>query len=515
MLFLNKILSFIEKISVKAATYIFIILTFFIAGINLFITTYFDNKTYLEYCLYKYDNFMLIVISATFLILVIIYAVKKINFEKVNLVNLLMIYTVFFGIIWMSISDTYPVADSACIFAVVSEFLHGNYDNLFNETSYISAYPYQLGMVFLIEMIYRVIGEDRYYFLMLLNVLSICIVFYFLYKISKEIFEEEKISRITLLLLFGCFPALFYVTYVYGTIYGLAFSVIGIYAVIRYCNTNKLRYIFISAISIGISIVLKSNYSIVLIAAIIILILKFCNMKKLIPLIMIVFLVITPMILNSLVNSYYEKQSGSKISDGAPKLLWIAMGLQNGDAAEGWYNGFNWLTFVDYPDSKDSEIIAKNSIKESLNSFKENPKHAVKFFYKKIISQWSEPTYQSIFSSHYQQQNVHELSWVGKSIYAGVLNKIILFYMNIYNFIIWGCTFIFFILKRKDINFKQLLCAIVVIGGFLFHIIWEGKSMYIFPYFMLVIPYSAAGIFEISNFTLNVYSKLRLKFVKE
>ena len=35
-------------------------------------------------------------------------------------------------------------------------------------------------------------------------------------------------------------------------------------------------------------------------------------------------------------------------------------------------------------------------------------------------------------------------------------------------------------------------------GGFLFQLVWEGKSQYILQYFMLALPYGAAGLNEMA-----------------
>lgn len=35
--------------------------------------------------------------------------------------------------------------------------------------------------------------------------------------------------------------------------------------------------------------------------------------------------------------------------------------------------------------------------------------------------------------------------------------------------------------------------TLVVVGGFIFHTLWEAKAQYILPYFILLIPFSANG----------------------
>ena len=57
---------------------------------------------------------------------------------------------------------------------------------------------------------------------------------------------------------------------------------------------------------------------------------------------------------------------------------------------------------------------------------------------------------------------------------------------------------------------QKLFCLIIIIGGFLFHMFWEGKAQYILPYFIMVIPYSAAGIKEINNIIDSRILKLKI-----
>ena len=48
-------------------------------------------------------------------------------------------------------------------------------------------------------------------------------------------------------------------------------------------------------------------------------------------------------------------------------------------------------------------------------------------------------------------------------------------------------------LKKCEWGVMYYLGIITVIGGFLFHMMWEANSRYIFPYAMLLIPYAAFG----------------------
>ncbi len=46
---------------------------------------------------------------------------------------------------------------------------------------------------------------------------------------------------------------------------------------------------------------------------------------------------------------------------------------------------------------------------------------------------------------------------------------------------------------RDRASGASLVPALVFIGGFFFHLFWEAKCQYTIPYFVLLIPYAAAG----------------------
>ena len=43
------------------------------------------------------------------------------------------------------------------------------------------------------------------------------------------------------------------------------------------------------------------------------------------------------------------------------------------------------------------------------------------------------------------------------------------------------------------------MLLISIIGGVLFHMLWEAKSRYVLPYFILMIPMAAGGLAELSG----------------
>ena len=78
------------------------------------------------------------------------------------------------------------------------------------------------------------------------------------------------------------------------------------------------------------------------------------------------------------------------------------------------------------------------------------------------------------------------------------LNARIVEWMNQYQSLIWVCGAWYLWHKRKTLQMEQLLPALAIFGGFLFQLVWEGKSQYILQYFMLALPYGAAGLNEMA-----------------
>jgi hypothetical protein len=65
--------------------------------------------------------------------------------------------------------------------------------------------------------------------------------------------------------------------------------------------------------------------------------------------------------------------------------------------------------------------------------------------------------------------------------------------MNIYQQYIFFAAFVAVLLcfKKKDILCSGIL--LIVLGGFMYHLIFEAKSQYILPYFVLLCGFSAVG----------------------
>lgn len=67
--------------------------------------------------------------------------------------------------------------------------------------------------------------------------------------------------------------------------------------------------------------------------------------------------------------------------------------------------------------------------------------------------------------------------------------------MNIYQLLVYGAVLFLLSVKRKEWRqIDRYILLVGIFGGFLFSILWEAKTRYVFPYFLMVLPYAAVGI---------------------
>lgn len=67
--------------------------------------------------------------------------------------------------------------------------------------------------------------------------------------------------------------------------------------------------------------------------------------------------------------------------------------------------------------------------------------------------------------------------------------------MNGYQLLIYGSVLAFVIVGlKKRCPLERYLLLIAVFGGFLFSVLWEGKARYVYPYFLMMIPYASVGV---------------------
>ena len=404
-----------------------------------------------------------------------------------------LVYSAF-AVYLIANSNTTLRADAGAVYQIAQEFKQAKFD-AFAKGGYMSVYPHQLGLM-MFDLFLSVFASTpvlNFY----VNLLMVLGTNFFCWKISRELSSDKMVHFLTLLLSFAFFPQLFFIMFVYGQIPGLFFLCMGFYFTLRFGRTSSWTSCLGLLLCISMAVMLRKNNLIGAIAIILYLLLQWIEKKNGRQLIAAAMAVICMMVPGKLLQGYIEEKTNSDLDGGCPSVLWIAMGtdIENESLGPGWYDGSSYNTYVD--NDCQPEIAAelgKEKLRQNIHKMKQNPAKAFSFFYRKIISTWCDPLYQSLWSGPMQILGQTTYTPLLLSLYgdgkaedfADICAKIVslLLYSGV-------CAFLF--LGGKKERGWQLM-SLYFIGGVLFHLFWETKSQYVYPYVFCLIPFSASGL---------------------
>lgn len=500
---------------------LFLFLAFaYIAVMSIFQTSVFDPTAYgAEKIIFQTDNIALNIFM-TVLFAVFVFKMKKHYdfFAKVNMRFLeigLVVYALLLGFVWIFSVTSIPAADSYNVFETASQAANGNYSSLsgsdfynsayYNGYSYYNFYPFQLGFVFISEIVYRIFGTQSYMPIQIINVICVAVTYLGIAKITKHLFKRRSVEFIAILLLAGCFQPILFSTFVYGNIIGMCCAVWASYFLIRYFQSSKYILLLPCGALLVLATMAKYNNIIYLIAFVVMLIVHTVKDKKWQSIAFALAICVAAVGVNNLIIISYENRAGVKLADGVSQVLYLDMGLNESSMAPGWYNGIALETYKQYQlNDEAANAAAWDDINTRINIFANNPGYAADFFGKKITSQWNEPTFESIWVSEVKSHS-SEINAIGKGMYDGSLGQFFELYFNLFIQILYilfviGIYCLF--LKRK-LNIETALLLLVLLGGFGYHLLFEGKSQYILTYIVLLIPTAAYGMNTVleGNFT--------------
>lgn len=515
---------------------IFLFVAFgYIAIMSFLQTSVFDQSAYSsEKIIFQMDNIALNILC-TAVFAVFVFKMKKHYdfFAKVNLRFMevgLVIYTILLGLIWIFSVASIPAADSMNVFETATGAAVGDYTSItgngefynsayYNGHAYYNFYPFQLGFVFISEMIYRIFGTSSSMPVQVINVICVAVAYLGIAKTTKLVFKKRSIEFIAILLLAGCFQPMLFSTFVYGNIIGMCCAIWASYFLIKYFQTSKYLLLLPCAGLLVLSTMAKYNNMIYLVAFVIMLIVHTVKEKKWQSIAFALALCIATVGINNLIILSYENRANTKLADGVSQTMYLDMGLNDSYMAPGWYNGIALETYKSSNlNNKIADQRAWNDIKNRLDLFGRNPGYAIDFFGKKIVSQWNEPTFESIWVSEVKSHS-YNVNSIGNGMYNGSLGQFFELYFNLYMQILY-ILFVIGILclfQKRRTNIETTLLLLVILGGFGYHLLFEGKSQYILTYIILLIPTAAFGMNTIleGNYTKVKEIVRKLKAIPE
>lgn len=293
--------------------------------------------------------------------------------------------------------------------------------------------------------------------------------------------------------------------FVYGLTYGLFFALIGLYFLQLYFDKKSWSNLLLSTVFLSLSDIIRNNYIILIITVLIVLMLDFLYHKTKKNLAFMVILLASIIAGNRAISSYYQQVARVDHLDGEPKVAWIAMGLNDTQYTiiiAGWYDAYVETVYNEYQgDAEAIEEASERQIVSRVTYMVKHPDYAWNFFKNKFLSTWTDSLFESIWSGPVTKMPVEGQKITGRlmtSIYQGKLAYQIIYYFSALLLVVIYVSVLPSIWtqyrQKNGMTVFLLIPLIYLTGGFIFHLIWETKSQYVYPYVYLLLPLSALGL---------------------
>lgn len=416
----------------------------------------------------------------------------------------------FAGILWVIMSQSAPTHDSLIVTRAGIAAAGGDLSYL--STDYFVRFPFQLGYVLWTELWARLfhLNMDSAFMLEGINVFCLAAGEMAIVRLTDRLFHRRSVTVATTLLLTLFAQPVIFCSFLYGTMPGFCFAAWSCLLFVCFLQTDRWPYLAGSGLLLAVSVLLKLNNLILLVAMVVILLCRVLRGRWWQTLLAVLALCAIVLPLRYVGVWQYEKRTGKDFGDGIPMLSWMAMGLNDAVTAPGWYShqytvgAFNQVK----GDTEAAAEIAKKEIAERVNYFVEHPAEAATFFSQKVQSQWNEPTYQSIWNNQVRGQYSDKFgvaayvcgdgeSLVKRGMDVGVQ---LIFVGALAAAVLLIVRQIRPISDRDPADAARYLLPLLVLGGFLYHALFEAKSQYVITYMIFLIPYAVWGIAEVSTF---------------
>lgn len=406
-----------------------------------------------------------------------------------------------FGSVFIGTTKLAPpiYSDSFMLINAAIDASDGFYHNM---PTYFSRFPFQLGYVLYAEVFLRVMFvvlpglPEGYYVLGLqfINLVWLMLCYYSLLCITRCLWDDERVHKLCMLLMFFSLQPMMSCTFLYGNIPALACGTVAVWMFLKFMQEDKLRFALLCVLFLTAAVALKLNLMIFLVAIGALWLVKLVKKFSLKSCLCLVLAAVCALTLSKIPQAVYEKRSGYEFGEGIPMVAWLAMGMSEGHAAAGWYKEDHTVTAFK-ESGNDPDLTgekAKTAIAERLGFFGENPREAMSFFAEKLRSQWNEPSYDSIwlnqvFTSYSEKGGIYSLLCdKGERLTVGFMNQ---HQQLVFLGMLMG---IIALVRKRDI--LSCILPLIILGGLMYHLLFEAKSQYALPYFILMMPVAAMGL---------------------
>ena len=535
----NKIVNFFNRFVIYIAIGFFAILSLATFLITTSFADYSQSSTAIKFA----PHIIIGIIAFIFLLgnKTIFGKLSKIDAKK------LAKFAFFWGLIvsfaWVLIADVLPLWDSLDL-VYATKYLRQDYSPFsiskwLGGGSYMQRFPFQTPIVMLLYLAMSLTGSNYILFFELLNCIACAFTMYYIVKLTDALFKNKTATSIAAILVMLFAPIVLYCTFIYGNVICLPFAVAAFYfqklAIDSVKDRKKfIKYIIISSLCVILATFFKSTMIFAAIALAMVWLIWGLSQKKISVAIIGILVVILAKLSVAPLNAFLQSENPNfDLSHGVPMITWIAMGIGAGreyNADEtgeeslrtdvnnaGYYDGLVWISPDGVYNPEAISATAKEYIAKRINHYKEDPGLLFAFFGNKLAIEWTEPTFEGLLASNWCAEGSvdgysmceRQYTRFAGTFYYGIGNKVLIFWLDVLQTLLPLGALVALFMLRKKLNISQLVTIICVLGIAAVYLFWENKSQYMFPAFLLMIPFAGLGW----SFILQRFSQSRIAAV--
>ena len=458
---------------------------------------------------------------AVCVLLLVSLVILRRSLEKLNEKTLLCIVisvTFLLGLVWIrsqaAVDTLYP--DSHQVSTYAASAVNGDWSS-FTESAgisdpaqlpsdahfYFMAVPYQSGLFYFFYVTYLLFGAGNVVAVQVINLFACEAMLLCAYAIGR-IFLPTRGSRNTLLILLGlCFPLIMSCSFIYGNSVGYAFGFIFLLLQIKALTSNETKDVVkLSVISfpfLALGLMIKSTIVLLAIAVAIAWVVKALVLRNLTGLLACILVIALSNSASAIPERLLEQQTSLDFGRGMPTSSWIEIGLTTSPLLAnepGWWDATAMNEFrTSHGDYNAQNESAKEGIVRAVNGFIEDPGFACWFFLRKLSTEWSDPTFQTVYFS---QLNLNSNGDMFRPFFGKTVGNPLYWIMDGCQLLAYIGAFAFLAFDRRR-SIASIALIATFFTGFGCYLLWEAKGIYLLPYYVLLLPFAAGGLCSIVN----------------
>lgn len=417
------------------------------------------------------------------------------RFKRMRLMGALAAVWVVGVALFLLGADTRQEVDFMYVCQAAESFADGDYSPM--QSYYFNECSYQLGAVFVLECVARLVPRVRVEWLMQAgNAVMSMAAAVMLCAAGRVIFGDRRVGRTALAMYLICLPLALYCIHVYGTLPMVLFSAAAMLCFALHIRCGLMRFAVLYALFAALAYMIKPNGAIVLLALLTCAVLYAMESGDWRLIGFAVMSIVLAVLLARLVIAQYEWRSGVTLRENVSMLSRLVMGLQDSKRAAGWYNAYIEQFFDAAVSVEQEKTIALADLNARLGEMTADPVRTCIFFVQKALSQWLEPTYGTLLYGDYCMQK-GPLAQAAQAVFSqeSTLRLMLEGFMKAWQQMLYALSAVgLWAILRRRCSAVQLVLPIAVLGGGLYHMIFEAKSQYIYVYALYLVPVAAYGL---------------------